>query len=226
MPHQKLSFLWPEPGAWVLGGNNGTGSMQFLVDVVVLSCLDYTELHLYMDCALVQKQVAGCSHDGVTVLTVDAPAVGHHSAELHLVQSNSWDPQTLATAEISFETVPFLNPAQHAFARETAQHMPPQRPTVVFSIASSNVMHLIYHVEAWKMFCTDDFDMTIVLHYAPREHKNGTWDQGTWYSPRLLQDICKEAGVKLIMVPLDVGCKGRNHELVLDWLWINVILPR
>jgi hypothetical protein len=235
---REVRVIWPEQAATVL---HGGGEIRFFIKVDVISCMDFAELHLHIDGILKLTRAVGCSHEGQVVLSAHVNTLGKHSAEVSLVESNSWEPETLARASVNFESVAFCDPqhvnvieasagaassTSHSSTARMSQQEHKQTMTMVFSMASSNLVHIIYHVKAWRHFCRDTFNMTLVLNYAPSVHPNGTWDQGTWFSPTLLKEVCKELGVGLIIVPLDVGCGGHNQQLSLDWLWQNVILAR
>jgi hypothetical protein len=90
--------------------------------------------------------------------------------------------------------------------------------------------------------CLDELELHAVLHLNPAaaarrsealsshavdDEGGGAWGVETMMEVHVsvMREVCRELGVRLVLVPFDVG-STQNHQILLEWVWHNEVLPK
>jgi len=79
-------------------------------------------------------------------------------------------------------------------------------------------------------------EITAVLHHNPTSSRSQTTSSqgkeggaaGGWgvdsfdFDLEVLEEVCRELGVRLVVVPFDV-LNTQNHQILLEWIWHNEV---
>jgi len=119
-----------------------------------------------------------------------------------------------------------------------------KKSTLVYTTVSPNAMFLIYQVRLWRRMCRDELEIMAVLHHNPTaaaarhtrttthstqaeaENRAGGWGVDSFgFDIEVIEEVCRELGVRLLVVPFDVQ-NTQNHQILIEWIWHNEVLAK